>query len=84
MIMGNDLLSLQLRPFALQVMGRGPWLVVVIAYKTRYTFVNDPDNNIRIAHVVIRMYCGTDAFMEAVRMLMLCKSRLLFLETVRI
>ena len=65
-------------------MGRGPWLVVVIACKTRYTLVNDPDNNIRIAHVVIRMYCGADAFMEAVRMLMLCKRRLLFLEAVQI
>ena len=32
-------------------MGRGPWLVVVIACKTRYTLVNDPDNHIRIAHV---------------------------------
>ncbi|RVX04469.1 hypothetical protein CK203_018399 [Vitis vinifera] len=33
------------------VMGRGPWLVVVIACKTRFTLVNDPDNHIRIAHV---------------------------------
>ncbi|RVW16116.1 hypothetical protein CK203_074336 [Vitis vinifera] len=33
------------------VMGRGPWLVVVIARKTRFTLVNDPDNYIRIAHV---------------------------------
>ncbi|RVW71257.1 hypothetical protein CK203_062701 [Vitis vinifera] len=46
--------------------GTWAWLVVVIACKTRYTLVNDPDNNIRIAHVVIRMYCGADAFMEAV------------------
>ena len=34
--------------------------------------------------LVIRMYCGADAFMEAVRMSMLCKRRLLFLEAVRI
>ncbi|RVX18155.1 hypothetical protein CK203_004404 [Vitis vinifera] len=33
------------------VMGRGQWLVVVIACKTRFTLVNDPDNYIRIAHV---------------------------------
>nr|CAN63410.1 hypothetical protein VITISV_022844 [Vitis vinifera] len=33
------------------VMGRGPWLVVVIACKTCYTLVNDPDNLIRIARV---------------------------------
>ncbi|RVW58473.1 hypothetical protein CK203_105371 [Vitis vinifera] len=32
-------------------MGRGPWLVVVIACKTCYTLVNDPDNLIRIARV---------------------------------
>ena len=34
--------------------------------------------------LVIRMYCGADAFMESVRMSMLCKRRLLFLEAVRI
>ena len=34
--------------------------------------------------LVIRMYCGADALMEAVRMSMLCKRRLLFLEAVRI
>nr|CAN78252.1 hypothetical protein VITISV_031953 [Vitis vinifera] len=34
-----------------KVMGRGPWLVVVIACKTRYTLVNDPDNHIQMAHV---------------------------------
>ena len=33
--------------------------------------------------LVIRMYCGADTFMEAVRMSMLCKRRLLFLEAVR-
>nr|CAN82116.1 hypothetical protein VITISV_031341 [Vitis vinifera] len=33
------------------VMGRGSWLVVVIACKTRFTLVNDPDNHIWIAHV---------------------------------
>ncbi|RVX00792.1 hypothetical protein CK203_026528 [Vitis vinifera] len=33
------------------VMGRGPWLVVVIGCKTRFTLVSDPDNHIRIAHV---------------------------------
>ncbi|RVW78022.1 hypothetical protein CK203_044834 [Vitis vinifera] len=33
------------------VMGRGPWLVVVIACKTRFTLVNDPDNYIRMTHV---------------------------------
>ncbi|RVW36109.1 hypothetical protein CK203_079646 [Vitis vinifera] len=33
------------------VMGRGPWLVVVIACKTRFTLVNDLDNHIRIAYV---------------------------------
>ncbi|RVW68772.1 hypothetical protein CK203_060965 [Vitis vinifera] len=32
------------------VMGRGSWLVVVIACKTRFTLVNVPDNYIRIAH----------------------------------
>ena len=32
-------------------MGRGSWLVVVIACKTRYTLVNDPDNHIQMAHV---------------------------------
>ena len=34
--------------------------------------------------LVIRMYCGADVFMEAVRIPMLCKRRLLFLEAVRI
>ena len=34
--------------------------------------------------LVIRMYYGADAFMEVVRMSMLCKRRLLFLEAVRI
>ena len=57
-------------------MGRGPWLVVVIACKTRFTLVNDPDDHIRIAMLVIRMYCGAGALMEAVRMSMLCKRRL--------
>ena len=38
-------------PFTLQVMGRGPWQVVVISCKTRFTLVNDPDNYIRITHV---------------------------------
>ncbi|RVW35177.1 hypothetical protein CK203_099995 [Vitis vinifera] len=33
------------------VMGRGPWQVVVISCKTRFTLVNDPDNHIRITHV---------------------------------
>ena len=33
--------------------------------------------------LVIRMYCGADAFMEAVRMPMLCERRLLFFEAVR-
>ena len=33
--------------------------------------------------LVIRIYCGADAFMEAVRMSLLCKRRLLFLEAVR-
>ena len=32
-------------------MGRGPWLFVVIACKTRFTLVNDPVNYIRIAHL---------------------------------
>ena len=32
-------------------MGRGSWLVVVIACKTHFTLVNDPDNYIRIAYV---------------------------------
>ena len=34
--------------------------------------------------LVIRMYCGADALMEVVRMSMLCKRPLLFLEAVRI
>ena len=63
-------------------MGHG-WFVA-IACKTRFTLVNDPDNYIRIAMLVIRMYCGADVFMEAVRMSMLCKRRLLFLKAVRI
>nr|CAN64845.1 hypothetical protein VITISV_036149 [Vitis vinifera] len=33
------------------VMGRGPWLVVVITCKTRFTLVNDPDNYIRMTYV---------------------------------
>ena len=33
--------------------------------------------------LVIRMYCGADAFIKTVRMLTLCKRRLLFLEAVR-
>ena len=63
-------------------MGRGPWLVVAIACETCFTLVNDPDNHIRIAHVGIRMNCGADALMEAVRMPMLCKRRLPSLEAV--
>ena len=65
-------------------MGRGPWLVVVIACKTRFTLVNDPDDHIRIAMLVIRMYCGAGALMEAVRMSMLCKCRLFFFKVIRI
>ena len=64
-------------------MGRGPWLVVAIACETRFTLVNDPGNHIQITHVGIRMNCGADALMEAVRMSMLCKRRSLFLEAVR-
>ncbi|RVW28610.1 hypothetical protein CK203_100887 [Vitis vinifera] len=33
------------------VMGRGPWLAVVIACETRFTLVNDPDHRIRTAYV---------------------------------
>ena len=52
-------------PFTLQVMGRGPWLVAVIACKTRFTLVNDPDNYIRMTYVdhpdvlcmAVRMLC---------------------------
>ena len=32
-------------------MERGSWMVVVIACKTRFTLVKDPDNYVRIAHV---------------------------------
>ncbi|RVW75323.1 hypothetical protein CK203_052930 [Vitis vinifera] len=83
MIVGSDLFVTSTRPFTLQVMGRGPWLVVVIACKTRYTLVNDRTIISRWPILVIRMYCGADALMEAVRMSMLCKRRLLFLEAVR-
>ena len=47
MIVGSDLLS----PQPVFSLARGPWLVVVIACKTRFTLVNDPDDHIRIAHV---------------------------------
>ncbi|RVW58334.1 hypothetical protein CK203_105066 [Vitis vinifera] len=47
------------------VMGRGPWLAVVIACKTRFTLVNDCDNHIRIAHVGYPDVLWSDAFMEA-------------------
>ena len=29
---------------------RGPWLVVVIACKTRFTLIDDPDDYVRVAH----------------------------------
>ena len=64
-------------------MGRGPWLVVVIACKTRYTLVNDPDNHIRIAHVGYPDVLWSGRIYGTVRMPMLCKRRLLFLEAVR-
>nr|CAN64384.1 hypothetical protein VITISV_017857 [Vitis vinifera] len=66
------------------VMGPGPWLVVVIACKTCYTLVNDPDNLIRIARVGYPVVLWSGSFMESVRMPVLCKRRLIFLDAVRI
>ena len=48
---GKWLVVTSTRRFTLQVMGRGPWLVVVIACKTRYTLVSGPDHCIRTAYV---------------------------------
>ncbi|RVW50059.1 hypothetical protein CK203_104093 [Vitis vinifera] len=51
------------------MMGRGPWLVVVIACKTRFPLIDDPDDYIRIAHAncpdeKLKRYLP---FLEAVR-----------------
>ena len=58
-------------------MGRGPWLIVVIACKTRFTLVNDPNNYIRMTYVDY-----PDVSCKAVRMFVY-KCRLIFLEVVR-
>ena len=84
MIVGSDLLSpLPVLSF-LQVTRRGPWLVVVIACKTCFTLVNDPDHHIRMAHVDCPDVLWSGCVMEVVQMSMFCKRRLLFLEAVRI
>ena len=62
---GKWLVVTSSRLFILQVMGRGPWLIVVIACKTRFTLVNDPVSYIRMTYVdypdvsckAIRMLC---------------------------
>ena len=83
-IVGSDLLSLQPVLSLLQVTRRGSWLVVVIACKTCFALVNDPDYHIRMAHADYPDVMWSGCIMEAVRMSMLYKRRLLFLEAVRI
>ncbi|RVX09047.1 hypothetical protein CK203_013857 [Vitis vinifera] len=53
---------------------RGSWLVVMIACKTCFTLVNDPDHHIRMAHVDCPDVLWSGCVMEVVRMSMFCKS----------
>ena len=77
-----DLLSPQPILSLLQVTRRGSWLVAVIACKTCLSLVNDPDDHIRMAHVDHPDVLWGGCIMKVVRMSMLHKRRLLFLEAV--
>nr|CAN74825.1 hypothetical protein VITISV_034596 [Vitis vinifera] len=62
-----------------QMMGRGPWLVVVIACKTHFTLIDDPDDYVRMAHANCPDALWSGCIMKVVRMSVLCQRRLLFL-----
>ncbi|RVW37977.1 Myricetin O-methyltransferase [Vitis vinifera] len=58
--------------------GRGPWLFVVIACKTRFTLIDDPNDYIRMAHADYPDVLWSGCIMKVVRMSILCQRRLLF------
>ena len=61
-------------------MGCGPCLFVVIAYKTRFTLIDNPDDYIRMTHADYPDVLWSGCIMKGVRISMLCQRRLLFLE----
>nr|CAN79379.1 hypothetical protein VITISV_024565 [Vitis vinifera] len=61
------------------MMGRGPWLVDVIACKTRFTLIDDPDDYVRVAHANCPDALWSGCIMKVVRMSVFCQRRLLFL-----
>nr|CAN83973.1 hypothetical protein VITISV_018429 [Vitis vinifera] len=50
------------------MLGRGPWLVVVIACKTRFTLIDDPDDYVRVAHANCPDALWSGCIMKFVRM----------------
>ncbi|RVX12485.1 putative ribonuclease H protein [Vitis vinifera] len=61
------------------VMGCGSWLFVVIACKTRFTLIDDPDDYTWMAHADYPDVLWSGCIMKVVRMSVLCQRRLLFL-----
>nr|CAN63800.1 hypothetical protein VITISV_026417 [Vitis vinifera] len=61
------------------VTGCGSWLFVVIACKTCFTLIDDPDDYIRMAHADYPDVLWSGCIMKVARMSMLCQRRLLFL-----
>ena len=53
--------------------------VAVIACKTRFTLIDDPDDYIRMAHANYPDVLWSGCIMKVVRMSVLCQRRLLFL-----
>ena len=62
-------------------MGCGPCLFVVIACKTRFTLIDNPDDYIRMTHADYPDVLWSGCIMKGVRISMLCQRRLLFLES---
>ena len=61
------------------MIGCGPWLFVVIACKTRFTLIDEPDDYIRMSHADYPDVLWSGCIMKVVRMSMICQRRLLFL-----
>nr|CAN79332.1 hypothetical protein VITISV_031992 [Vitis vinifera] len=59
--------------------GCEPWLFAVIACKTRFTLIDDPDDYIRMEHADYPDVLWSGCIMKVVRMSVLCQRRLLFL-----
>ena len=62
-----------------KVTGCEPWLFAVIACKTRFTLIDDPDDYIRMEHADYPDVLWSGCIMKVVRMSVLCQRRLLFL-----